>query len=734
MICVFAILYANAQNPSDTITACHRPKVGVVLCGGGAKGFSQIRILKALDEAGVPVDYIGGTSIGSIIGSLYAVGYDPDVMEELVRKQDWNAVIYDKIPRIYVPVEQKMYERHYLATFPITQGKIKVKSSLVDGVYVNLLMSKLMLPACDIHDFKNLPVPFFCVATDVEHATQYEMNRGILSRSVRASMSIPFLFRPVNIDDKILVDGGMVNNFPVRNMQKKGVDIIIGIDLEDESVPAEQIDNSFGLLSSLLNLSSLEESRYAKSHCDIYIKPNLHGRGTMSFNDFDSILQFGQDAADEFFPQLKRLADSMQGIQPFVIERPHVQPIDSLNIVDIHVDGISGRHEANVVRAFSKTFPAKMSVNDIEEVIVRLRASGYYENLWYEVSNVADGSTLTLHCDEIGDLSVAFAIHYDTDYGIGTLANLTLKNVLGGINRSTLSLDLNIAEKPYLKVRFSKHQGKFLRFGTEIGVYSMNMNQYADRQITNSYSIQDNRLDIFAQIVPSLTQQIRFGVVADYVHMHDLVGNKGLVNDYHFYSYLYLNYFFGNEDVPNFTRRGWRVNLTGKCVLFEGINNGGTLSSMGWQSSVIMHGNIVKSIPVSRKNSLRLGLEAGYKIGTDDVPVFYKFFVGGQSKMQYFDNIINYTGLEFIDKIVDHIMIGKLAWQWNFYKILYSVVSFDFGYMTENCGDWFDSNNFIAGGGLTLGVDTMIGPVEVSLMGSNINSRPVGFINVGFWF
>ena len=284
MMFIGLLSFNNLMAQSVKDKAAKRPKVGVVLCGGGAKGFAEIPILKAIDKAGVPVDYIAGTSIGSIIGSLYAVGYDPDVIEKMVREQDWNQIIYDKIPTVYLPVEKKIETRQYLASFPITNGKIKVKSSMVDGVYVNMLLSKLMLPADKIHDYRKLPVPFFCIATDVENACQYEMDKGNLSRSVRASMSIPFLFRPVSLDGKLLIDGGMVNNFPVRNMKEHGADIIIGIDLEDASIPASQIDNSLELLMSLMNLSSLEESMYARSHCNIYIKPDLHGRNMRSFH------------------------------------------------------------------------------------------------------------------------------------------------------------------------------------------------------------------------------------------------------------------------------------------------------------------------------------------------------------------------------------------------------------------------------------------------------------------
>ena len=734
-VSMVAVYDAAAQSVKNA--GAKRPKVGVVLCGGGAKGFAEIPILKAIDKAGIPVDYIAGTSIGSIIGSLYAVGYDPDVIEQMVREQDWNQIIYDKIPNVFLPIDKKIETRQYLATFPIKDGKIKVKSSVVDGVYVNMLLSKLMLPADKIHDYRKLPVPFFCIATDVEHACQYEMSKGSLARSVRASMSIPFLFRPVSLDGKLLIDGGMVNNFPVRNMKERGVDIIIGIDLEDASIPASQIDNSFELLMSLMNLSSLEESLYARSHCNIYIRPDLHGRNMLSFNDFDSIIEFGKEAADKFYPKFKRLADSLQSIKPYKVKRPHVQPVDTLYITEIKVDGVPDGHKTALASEFGKDLPKKVAIKDIEDVLVRLRASGYYENIYYNVEPTDKGSIFKLHCQEIADMSAAVAIHYDNNYGIGALVNFTVTNLLKQINRSTLSIDLNIAENPYLRVKFNKHHRKMFRFGADFSIYSLTMGQYTDRQITNSYSIQDNKLDLYAQLIPNLNSQLRFGAVGDLVHMRDLIGDSGLEGNYNLYSYLYLNYYYENLDAPSFARRGWRVNMTGKMVFFNGTADDVTMSGLsntGIQSSFVVYADFLKSIPVGKKSAVKVELEGGMKIGTAETPLFYQFFVGGQSKMRYFDNILAFTGLDFTNKIVDQILVNKIAWQWNFYKSLYSTLHFDYGYMSDTYDNWFKPNSFVLGCGISLGVDTMIGPVEVTLMGSNINSGMSGFINVGFWF
>lgn len=714
-----------------------RPTVGVVLCGGGAKGFGLIRILKAIDEAGIPVDYIAGTSIGSIIGSLYAVGYDPDEIEKMVRAQDWNAVIYDQIPQKYLPIEKKVDTRRYLASFPISNGKIKVKSSVVDGVYVNMLLSRLMLPAHNIRDYNKLPVPFFCIATDVEHACQYEMTKGDLARSVRASMSIPFLFKPVRLDNKLLIDGGMINNFPVRNMKERGADIIIGIDLEDATIPASEIDNSLLLLTSLMNLSSLEESLYARSNCDIYIRPDMHGRNMLSFDDYDSIIYFGQVAADQFMPKFKRLADSLQMIEYFEIERPHTKPMETIKVVGVKVEGIEDSHNVVVAQEFGTIFPQEMTITDIEDAILRLRATGYYENFWYGIEDAKGGYILKVHCEEISDRTAAVAIHYDNDYGIGALVNFTIKNVVHSIDRSTLRFDLNIAENPYFKVTFDRHHRKVFRFGADFGVYSLTMNQYHKGTLTNSYSIQANKLDLHAKLVPNLRSLIKIGAVADLIHMNDVVGDGGLKDNYNLFSYLYLNFYYENLDAPSFARKGWRIDMTAKMIFYQGVTDEVTMVNMsnsGMQSSFVAYIDMLKTIPIGKKSALIFELEGATRLGDAELPVFYHYFVGGQSKMKYFDNIISFSGLAFTESVVEHLAFNKIAWQWNFYGSLYSTLHFDYGFMHETYDKWFDSGSFVLGCGASLGINTLLGPVEVSVMGSNCNSGVMGFINVGYWF
>lgn len=715
---------------SIIINTSRRPRVGVVLCGGGAKGFAHIRILKKIEEAGIPIDYIAGTSIGSIIGGLYAVGYDPDMMEKLVREQDWNKIIYDEIPDRLKPIEQKMETSNYITTMPIKKGKVKVGESFVDGVCVNLLLSRLMLPAKGIRDYSKLPVPFFCIATDVENACEYEITSGNLSRSIRASMAIPFFFKPVRYDGRILVDGGMVNNFPVRNMEEKGLDIIIGVDLEDYNVTAENIDNSLSMFTNMMNLSSLEQTEYGRSHCDVYIRPNMHGRNMMSFNDFDSILIFGEQAAELMFPKLKRLGDSINAIGGPTLKRPHTQPVDSLYISDIKVEGLKDNNDPYIRREFGKVFPRVMSVDEIEEVILHLKASGFYTDLWYETDDDPDGGVLlTLHCAETSNQSFSFDIHYDNDYGIGALVNYSLSGRGNRFKRGSVNVDVNIAESPYIRARINKRDGRTFRYGTELYAGYLKINQYDKSKVSSSYGIQNDKLDIFAQLTTSYVQSFKFGAAGEFFHITDRVWDVGLDNGYEFYPYIYVNYYLNTEDLTTFVRKGWRADVTAKCIFYEGVFS--TARSLpAWS----LQADFIKTIALSERHSLKIGAAVDTKIGNTKLPLPYKFYVGGQSKMRYLDNIVAFDGFNFIEGVTDHISFGKLAWQWNFYKGLYSIVSCNAGFMNDDYDKWFNRDSFIIGAGLTIGLKTFAGPIEVSLMGSNTNKDPVGFINVGYWF
>lgn len=713
---------------NDTII---RPRVGVVLSGGGAKGFAHIGVLKVIEEAGLPIDYIGGTSMGSIIGALYAMGYDLETMIRLTKEQDWDAVMSDIIPQKYISVDEKRIDRHYLATFPFRNKKIQMESAIHEGELINLLLARLMSPAYKIEDYEDLYIPFLCVATDIENATAYEMTKGNIQRSVRASMSIPFYFAPVEVDGRLLVDGGLRNNFPVNNVRDKGVDIIIGVDVQRDFHTKDDLSSMAKILDQIIAMTDIDANVKAKENVDIYIKPELSDFSMMDFNSFDTIINIGEATAREFLPQLKHLADSLKSIQDYVVEEPpHVTPLDSVYVVSLKIDGVKEQNTSFIRKSFSKSYPTMMAVNDIESALMSIYATGYFKDIWYELIPAPKGVVLKLHCDEKEEESVSVGAHYDTDYGIGILANITLKNVLGFPKRSTLSLDLNIAEDPYFKMRFHANVSQRFKYGADVSLISLFMNQYDDRTINNSYTVQDNKMDIFFEVLPTIEQQLRFGMVGNYVHLRDNLIHVVSSGSYDFIGYAYFNYHLDNEDSPTFASRGWKLDLNAKYIMpVVELDDG---SRMG--NSIVLRGDLNGSIAMGERHSLKLGFTAGSSIGGNKIPLSYQFFVGGQSHMNYFDNIISFEGLRFTQLYGSHIAFGKISWQYNFYKDFYAIASCNGGYVSDKYDYWFTDNNFVIGCGLTLGMKTMAGPIEVSLMGSNRCSNLIGFLNVGYWF
>ena len=716
-----------AQQKSDTLS---RPRVGVVLSGGGAKGFAHIGALKVIEESGLPIDYIAGTSMGSIIGGFYAIGYSPEMMTQLVKEQNWDAVMSDAIPQKYIPVDDKILDRHYLATFPFRDRKIQMKSAIYEGEMINLLLARLTSPVYKIRNYEELSVPFFCIGTDIENADAYEMTKGNLQRSIRASMSIPFYFSPVEVDGRLLIDGGLRNNFPVPNMRNKDVDIIIGVDVQRDFHKKEELNSMAIIMDQIVAMADVDAYTRAKEDVDIYIKPDLIKYGMMDFNSYDSIIALGEIAAREKLPQLKHLADSIRNIQDFKIERPDVKPLDSVYVVALKIEGVSEENNRFIRKSFARYYPIVMSIDDIETSIMRIYATGYYSNIWYEFRPAAKGVNLVLHCKEKEEETVSVAAHYDTDYGIGILANVTLKNVLDFPRRSTLSADINIAEDPYFKLRFHSNVSQKFKYGTDISVISLFMNQYDDRIINNSYSVQDNKLDLFVEYMPNLERQLRLGMVANYVHLRDNLVHVVKADNYDFVPYAYLNYHVDNEDSPTFASRGWKLNVNGKYIMpFIELEDGSLM-----RNSIVIKCDVEGSIAVGAKNALKLGATLGSSLGGNELPLCYRFFVGGQSHMRYFDNIISFDGLKFTQMYGDHIAIGKMSWQCNFYRNFYAVASVNGGYVTDQYDMWFADDSFVFGGGLTLGMKTVAGPIEVSLMGSNRCSDMVGFLNVGYWF
>ena len=268
-----------------------RKKVGLVLSGGGAKGIAHIGVIEVLEKAGIPVDYVVGTSMGSIVGGLYAIGYDIQVLDSMVRNQNWSFLLSDKVYRDNLSFPEKEMTEKYILSFPFGRGKEnRMPAGFVSGQNVYHLFSDLTVGYHDSLNFEELPIPFACVAANIIDGKEVVLKQGDLVQAMRASMAIPGVFTPVHLDSLILVDGGIVNNFPVDVAKAMGADIIIGVDVQSDLKKAEQLNSLPGVMGQLIHLLCMNKFEENLKLTDLYIKPDLNEYSAASFNQELSLI------------------------------------------------------------------------------------------------------------------------------------------------------------------------------------------------------------------------------------------------------------------------------------------------------------------------------------------------------------------------------------------------------------------------------------------------------------
>ena len=308
---------------SLTIHAQERKKVAVVLSGGGAKGVAHIGAIKVIEEAGIPIDYVVGTSMGSIIGGLYAIGYTSEQMDSLVRAQDWMYLLTDATDRREELLAKKQKSEQYALSIPFKKKpKDAIKGGIIQGRNLAKLFSELTEGYHDSIDFQKLPIPFACVSHNLVDGSEYVFYNGKLALAMRASMSIPGAFQPVHWNNMVLVDGGMSNNYPVDIAKKLGADIVIGVDVQEGLAPADKLNTLSEVLGQIINL--MVENKYEENvaNSDIHIKVNASDYSAASFTSeaIDTLLHRGEVAAREQFDSLILLKKKKNVLQKLLIE------------------------------------------------------------------------------------------------------------------------------------------------------------------------------------------------------------------------------------------------------------------------------------------------------------------------------------------------------------------------------------------------------------------------------
>jgi NTE family protein len=430
---VVPLLASSAEPPTNSV----RPKIGLVLGGGGALGFAHIGVLRVLEEARVPIDYIAGTSMGSIIGGLYACGMSPDEIQSFLQALDWAEVMSDKTPRKELFFRRKLEDQRYLFEMGMSWGRPLMGTGMAAGQKLNNVLQYMTLRAAAITNFNELPIPFRAVATDLETGTAYVIDHGNLARAMRASMAVPGAFTPAKIDGRLLVDGGIVNNLPVDVVKAMGADIIIAVDVGSggDKVDLKDLNSLGAVLGRTYSIAQRPDQIKNFKSADLGIQPPLIGFSASQFDGIGKIAPEGEKYARLKLGELSRYSVSPEAYAEFLARQRRAAP-SAITIGEVKVVGNERVSENNIRGRISSQPGTLFDRKEVNQDLMEIYGIGEFEQVLFNLQPAPDGtSTLTFEAQEKnwGPTYFKYGLRLQTDFERdaqwGMLLNLTKMSI-----------------------------------------------------------------------------------------------------------------------------------------------------------------------------------------------------------------------------------------------------------------------------------------------------------------
>jgi NTE family protein len=465
-----------------------KPKIGVALSGGGAKGIVHIGFLQALHEAGIKPDFITGVSMGSIVGGMYAAGYHPDIIAQEFRKLDYDLLLSDDIPENLVAFDEKPFYRSQLLAFTFKDGKFVSPGGLIHGQYISSLMDYYTWPVQTVADFSKLPVPFKAVATNVETVTPRLFNSGNLSDVMRASMAVPLAFTPLEIDDSLYVDGGVTNNFAIDELKEMGADIMIGSYAGVSKKPTKEELKSAHTMAAHLMGAGLYAGLDKFEQLDLLITYDFGEFSGTSFFAYDSLINLGYNTASQHMDELKTIAAQQQNVKPGLKKVPEFKPV---RIDSIVVTGNKLHSDKQIIQYLGLAPGYLITNQSMLERMTRMYGLFLFDKISYQVKKLDNRHILIIKCEEKHKNWMNLSLHFDNHYDFGVNFDYIYRN--GLIKNSRFTFDAYLSKKFRLKSAFIVPFGWQNKYSVQLGLHMCN-DELPAYYVGGAYS-QINRLD-----------------------------------------------------------------------------------------------------------------------------------------------------------------------------------------------------------------------------------------------
>ncbi|WP_417778352.1 patatin-like phospholipase family protein [Stutzerimonas xanthomarina] len=564
---VLLILLVPVAGYADT-----QPRTGLVLSGGAARGLAHIGVLKALEEHSVHIDAIAGTSMGAVIGGLYAAGYSVEELEELALGLDWQQVLSDDPPRQDVPFRRKQDDRDFLVKRKLSfrdDGSLGLPLGVIQGQNLALLLERLLVHTSDTRDFDRLPIPFRAVATDIANDKKVIFRSGHLPQAIRASMSIPAVFAPVEIEGRLLVDGGMVDNIPMDVARDMGVDRLIVVDIGTPLQPREQLLTVVDVLNQSITMMTRRNSEAQLATLrpeDLLVQPMLAGFGSTDFGRTEALIDAGYRAATALDARLNAMRSESGGSLALSLARS-AEPRTPL-ITAVRIENDSKVGDAVIRRHIRQQLGKRLDLQDLQKDMGTLYGLDYFEQVEYRVVHGNPGNTLVITTREkrSGTDYLRLGINLSDDFRGDSAFNIGASFRKNGINE--------LGAEWLTRLQLGDRQEFFSEFYQPLDAGSrwfVAPNLFAEAQnveaILDNDPIAEYRLQRYGYGL-SLGRQIanngeiRFGVGQAWGEADVRVGNQQLPDFSFEEGYYQLQYSFDTVDNVDFPREGEDIGLS----------------------------------------------------------------------------------------------------------------------------------------------------------------------------
>ncbi len=748
----------------------HRPTVALVLSGGGAKGAAHIGVIRYIEGLGIPVDMVLGTSMGGLIGGLYALGYTTDQMESLVTNMDWNWALSDKLSRKYVSYTDMKYKEKYLISIPFFYEKDyyrmmrtdeirfdpvhkhddfhlgadngdsvdflkknimgSLPSGYIFGQNVSNLISSLTIGYQDEMSFYDLPIPFVCIAADMVSGKAKIWYDGKINDAMRSTMSIPGIFAPVRVDGMVLVDGGLRDNYPTALAREMGADIIIGVDLSDARRTYTDVNNIGDILGQGIDMLGRDAFEKNVNIPDVKIRPDLKEFNMMSFNaeSIDTILVRGWEAAVRQDSLLRDVAVKTSGKYSEFRKNPAFDfHSDSLVIADIDIRGVLPREKELLKSRLGLKYGQKISRESLDDVVAQVFGTHAYDYVTYELLGESEPFRLVFNCRKGPIHQLGLGVRADTEEIVSVLLNIGFNShkLHGHVYELTGKLSAN----PSLQFQWSYDLPKIptINAAAYIRWTDMDLLNFGDNRMSLNYM--SAKQEVFLSNMKWKKFDIKAGIRNEIFDIRNIRTNQ-VLGDYDFdhltndFVSLFLDSRMDTFDDGYFPSRGVSAGLSYDWT-FAGLPY-----TIGNFHTVQADAKVVA--PIGGHVAFIPSFNCRFLLG-EHIPVAYFNAMGGSLAGRYLDQQMPFLGITNLSAKKNILTIYRTDLRVKIAENHYLTGIVNYARDCDRFEEYVEGPGYF-GAAVEYSYDTIFGPLSFNVHWNSMNLKVGVYLSAGYSF